>query len=289
MASLPPLPDGATLLDDGSNADLLKPLLDMGVTATNGYRTPADVERLRAAGYTPAVHTKHLAGDAVDLIPGRSGLSWADLEQHARSIAAGWEGGRVINEGDHIHLQLPGWGQAPGTPGTKNFGLPPLPSGATLVQRGSLLGGGYQPQRSDAPVQPDQPGEAPTDAPPAAGSLSERVRQPLVSFPADPVAAPDAGGAYYRLEAAAPASAGLSDADRRRGRAVDPTRPLPSDQSYRTDVPPAALAKLQAAFDGGASPEELQKLANGPGGQHVAVLPSRLIRSARSWMRLPAR
>jgi endonuclease YncB( thermonuclease family) len=110
----------------------------MGVVPTNGYRTPADIQRLRAQGYSPAANSLHLQGDAVDLTPGRSGLTLQQLQARAAAIANAWPNGRVLNEGDHIHLQLPGWHMAPGTPGTPNAGIPPLPPGAQLVQRGSL-------------------------------------------------------------------------------------------------------------------------------------------------------
>jgi endonuclease YncB( thermonuclease family) len=128
---------------------LLNPLFDAGVVATNGYRTPADIQRLKAQGYHPAENSLHLDGDAVDLVPGKSGLSLAALKARADAIAARWPGGRTLNEGDHIHLQLPGWHMAPGTPGTPNAGIPPLPPGATLQQRGSLLtsqGGMFAPR-----------------------------------------------------------------------------------------------------------------------------------------------
>ncbi|URD60482.1 thermonuclease family protein [Sphingomonas sp. KRR8] len=118
--------------------NLLKPLLDSGVVPTNGYRTPADIQRLRAQGYTPAPNSLHLKGDAVDLTPGTSGLSMAQLQARAQQIAKTWPGAKVLNEGDHTHVQFPGWGMAPGTPGTPNSGLPPLPSGFQLQQRGSL-------------------------------------------------------------------------------------------------------------------------------------------------------
>jgi endonuclease YncB( thermonuclease family) len=122
---------------------LLKPLLAAGVVPTNGYRTPGDIQRLQAEGYTPAANSLHLNGDAVDLVPGKSGLSLSQLLARAQAIAGRWPSGRVLNEGDHVHLQLPGWGMAPGTPGTPNAGIPPLPAGAKLVQRGSLQGSNF--------------------------------------------------------------------------------------------------------------------------------------------------
>jgi hypothetical protein len=137
---LPPLPPGYAL---GNDPDLLKPLFDLGVEASNGYRTPEDIERLKREGYRPADNSLHLNGDAVDLLPGKSNLSLKALHAQASALAAKWPGGKAIDEGDHVHLQLPGWGMAPGTPGTPNSGLPDLPQGATLVQRGSLKGSNF--------------------------------------------------------------------------------------------------------------------------------------------------
>jgi len=149
MDDLPPLPPGYSLQGPPSartpDPDLLKPLLDAGAEPTNGYRTPEDIRRLKSQGYHPASNSLHLNGDAVDLTPGKSGLSMSELHDRAQRIADGYPGGKVLNEGDHVHLQLPGWGMAPGTPGTLNSGLPPLPPGYSLKQRGSLSGGNYVP------------------------------------------------------------------------------------------------------------------------------------------------
>lgn len=143
MPQLPPLPPGFTLggpQPPERDPNLLKPLFDAGIEPTNGYRTPADIERLRRQGYKPASNSAHLDGDAVDLTPGKTRFTLRDVQARAEAIAKRWPGGSALNEGDHIHLKLPGWGMAPGTPGTPNFGLPPLPPGATLQQRGSLAG-----------------------------------------------------------------------------------------------------------------------------------------------------
>jgi len=149
MDDLPPLPPGYSLQGPPSSRspdpDLLKPLLEAGAVPTNGYRTPEDIRRLKSQGYKPASNSLHLNGDAVDLTPGKSGLSMSELHDRAQRIADGYPGSKVLNEGDHVHLQLPGWGMAPGTPGTPNSGLPPLPSGYSLKQRGSLSGGNYVP------------------------------------------------------------------------------------------------------------------------------------------------
>ncbi|WP_114227045.1 MULTISPECIES: D-Ala-D-Ala carboxypeptidase family metallohydrolase [Sphingomonas] len=88
--------------------DPIKTVQDWGVHIASG---------VREVGYNAAIggkpHSKHLTGDAMDLTPGNSGLSWGDLHRRASQIAAQWPGGRAIFEGDHVHLQLPGWGGAP--------------------------------------------------------------------------------------------------------------------------------------------------------------------------------
>lgn len=146
VSGLPPLPPGFEPEQPQrppADPDFFKPLLSRGVEATNGYRTPKDIDRLRAKGYTPAANSKHLDGDALDLTPGKSGLSMRQLEMRARALTRNWPGAKVINEGHHVHVQMPGWGMAPGTPGTKNSGLPALPAGFNLEQRGSLQGGNF--------------------------------------------------------------------------------------------------------------------------------------------------
>lgn len=135
--------------------DLFRPLFAEGIEATNGYRTQADIERIRTQGYKPAANSLHLKGDALDLTPGRSGLSMRDVEVRARKIAAQWPGAKVLNEGHHVHVQLPGWGMAPGTPGTPNSGLPPIPAGFELKQRGSLTGGNWAARDGDTFKLPD--------------------------------------------------------------------------------------------------------------------------------------
>ena len=155
MTDLPALPPGYQLTGTGPppNPDLLAPLLGNGVAVTSGYRTPADIERLRSQGYHPAPNSHHLDGDAVDLVPGKSGMTMRQLQAKAQAIASGWSNGRVIPEGDHIHLQIPGWGMAPGTPGTPNSVLPPLPGGYQLFERGTLAAT----KSTGEPAQPPPP------------------------------------------------------------------------------------------------------------------------------------
>ncbi len=147
--SIPPPPAGFSLVQEPEEEDRdpWEVLQAEGFTATNGFRTAGDVERIRAQGYTPATNGAHNRGDGVDLDHPK--LSRAQQTQRLNELFGGWEGARVIDEGHHRHLQLPGWGAAPGTPGTKNFGLPPLPPGYEIVERGSLTGGNYQAEVAD--------------------------------------------------------------------------------------------------------------------------------------------
>ena len=154
MAGLPPLPPGF-VLDEASTlppppparpADPYKLLKDEGFTFTNGFRTDADTARIAAQGYRPAKNSLHKSGDGVDV--DHPTLSRAQQTARLKSLLGGWEGARIIDEGHHRHVQLPGWGEAPGTPGTKNSGLPALPPGFELQQRGSLQGGNFV----DAPL-----------------------------------------------------------------------------------------------------------------------------------------
>lgn len=124
--ALPPPPSGF-------RPDPLETVNAWGVKITNGFRTPADTERIRRQGYKPAKNSLHLDADAIDLTPGDSGLTMGQLYgKVSREIAAAWPGARVFNEGHHVHVQLPGWGGAPGLPepsaGFAREGSAPEPS-----------------------------------------------------------------------------------------------------------------------------------------------------------------
>jgi hypothetical protein len=85
----------------GYGAGIAAPLGELeasGVRITSTTRTP---QRNAQVGGVP--NSRHLSGEAVDLTP-RPGQSMAQLAQEARQR---FPGARVINEGDHVHVQ---WG-----------------------------------------------------------------------------------------------------------------------------------------------------------------------------------
>lgn len=135
---LPPLPPGATLIGQAKAEDPYDLLTREGFTFSNGFRTEGDVDRIRAQGYSPATDGPHNRGDGVDL--DHPTLSPQQQLDRLDALFGGWDGFRAQDEGHHRHLELPGWGKAPGTPNTPNSGMPPLPEGATLIQRGSIAG-----------------------------------------------------------------------------------------------------------------------------------------------------
>lgn len=166
MSQVPPLPSGYRLED---RPDPWGVLQNEGFQATNGYRTDADVEDIRRQGYKPASGGAHNRGDGVDLTHPR--LSPQQQEQRLRQLAKenDWGDAYILDEGHHRHLAIPGWGAAPGTPGTRNSGLPDLPAGFSLEKRGSLAGGNFA-----------QPTSGPRQSPPAE-SLAVAQRAPSLT------------------------------------------------------------------------------------------------------------
>lgn len=76
-----------------------------GVRVTNDVRDPAKNKRV---GGVP--NSRHLSGEAADLVPPK-GMTMAQLAQEAKSR---FPQARVINEGDHVHVQ---WGSGQGGQG----------------------------------------------------------------------------------------------------------------------------------------------------------------------------
>lgn len=158
MLSIPPPPPGFTeaVTSDPPRRQRRDPweiLSAEGFTLNNGYRTQGDQERIRRQGYSPAPNSAHLSGDAMDL--GHPRLSARQQQARARELlsAEGWDSRLLYHDG-HLHVTVPGWGAAPGTPGTANFGLPPPPPGFDqLVQRGNMSAANFNPNLPATPPQ----------------------------------------------------------------------------------------------------------------------------------------
>jgi hypothetical protein len=71
---------------------------------TSGRRT---VRGNAAVGGAP--NSRHLSGDAADFVPARG----QSMEQLAAQARRHFPGARVINEGDHVHVEHPGFGRVP--------------------------------------------------------------------------------------------------------------------------------------------------------------------------------
>jgi endonuclease YncB( thermonuclease family)/transcriptional regulator with XRE-family HTH domain len=85
-----------------------------GAIVTSGFRTADDVERLQREGYPAATNGAHNRGDGVDLVVGPKSQfkSLGDLEAAARE-QFGPDAFVQIQEGNHVHVKVPGWGAAP--------------------------------------------------------------------------------------------------------------------------------------------------------------------------------
>jgi hypothetical protein len=249
MGGLPPLPAGYSL--DTGGFDPLAAIGDLPARITSGFRTP---EHNRAVGGVP--NSRHLDGDAVDLVP--DGVSMGDLHRLGSALAARWgvPGARALNEGDHVHVQLPGWGGAPGSPRAAPAGPPPLPDGYTLDQPPAA------PAPPPAVPTPQEQADAAAFLGKPQGIAPGFSSPPMLNGPAPALPAGPVPHAPLR-----PLAGGLTASDARRGQAVESVAPLPSNLSYQAEHAPAKDAALQAAFDRGASVKQLVDLASSLGMQ----------------------
>lgn len=87
----------------GDPSSVVAPLTQLGARMTSGVRT---AEHNAQVGGVP--NSRHVTGQAADLVPPQ-GMTMAQLEAETR---ARLPGARVINEGDHVHVQWGGGGQA---------------------------------------------------------------------------------------------------------------------------------------------------------------------------------
>jgi hypothetical protein len=251
MGALPPLPQGYSL--DTGGFDPLAAIEGLPARITSGFRTP---EHNRAVGGVP--NSRHLDGDAVDLVP--DGVSMGDLHRLGSDLAARWgvPGARALNEGDHVHVQLPGWGGAPGSP--RAAAAPAVPAGYTLDQ-------------PPAPAAPPPAVPTPSDQADAAAFLGKpsgivpALSGPLLNMGPRPTLSQQAPPPLQGQPQGPPDTVRpFRPSDRRQGAAFTPG-PLPdaSGQSYRTHTDPALNDQIEAAYEGGASVAEIYRLADNLG------------------------
>jgi hypothetical protein len=87
-------------------------LTGLGARVTSGQRTP---QHNAAVGGVP--NSRHLTGQAADLVP-PAGMTMAQLEAETRRRMPG---AKVINEGDHVHVEWGGGGQRAQAPSGSRY------------------------------------------------------------------------------------------------------------------------------------------------------------------------
>lgn len=134
-AITPPPPAGFRVEGESGGVNVYADLQEAipGVGITSGYRSREYQADMRRRGYKPAANSRHLDGSALDLTPprGRS-MRWLEAQVRAQYPQA-----RLLNEGDHIHAEFPGYYGAPALGGARglsnpNAGMPPPPAGFVL-------------------------------------------------------------------------------------------------------------------------------------------------------------
>ncbi|KZY55407.1 hypothetical protein A3736_01910 [Erythrobacter sp. HI0063] len=134
---IPPPPPGFTVEGESAGVNVFRDLQQAipGVRITSGYRSPEYQADMRRRGYRPAANSRHLDGGALDLAPppGKS-MSWLGAR-----VREAYPDAKVLNEGDHIHAEFPGYYGAPVLGGARsagltnpNAGIPPPPPGFIL-------------------------------------------------------------------------------------------------------------------------------------------------------------
>ena len=133
----PPPPDGFSVVGDAGGVNIFKDVQEAipGVRVTSGFRSQEYQADMRRRGYKPARNSAHLSGSALDLTPPR-GKSMGWLAGEVRRL---YPNARVLNEGDHIHVEFPGYygapplgGAVPAGVSNPNAGMPPPPPGFTM-------------------------------------------------------------------------------------------------------------------------------------------------------------
>lgn len=86
---------------------------------TSGFRTKDYQADMRRRGYSPASNSGHLDGSSLDIVvpPGKS-MRWLMTQVQKVEPNA-----RLLPEGDHLHMTVPGWFGAPVLGGARSAGL----------------------------------------------------------------------------------------------------------------------------------------------------------------------